>query len=301
MIHWIKLYQRKILLGALISALFAVSLVVQYGLNLGLEFTGGVEIEIALEQPEPIDRIIRLIPWPKATVSTFGSSSQFLIKLKHEHDLDEKAVKKELISLLAEQGIHGEIKRIDIVGSEFSTSMIDQSFTALSMALLAITLYIALRFEIRLAVSALLALLFDPIIILGSFAFFQWTFDAPTLAGLLAVIGYSINDTIVVFDRVRENFQQLDVDSETVFFTSIDQTLGRTLITSLLTLMVVVALLIFGTEILRGFSLALVIGIVVGTCSSIIVAGPLALLLGIKKEHLFPPEDQDNDHEVFIE
>jgi preprotein translocase subunit SecF len=178
--------------------------------------------------------------------------------------------------------------------------MFEQSITALLVAFLAITFYIAIRFEMRLALSALLALLFDPIIILGSFSFFQWTFDAATLAGLLAVIGYSINDTIVVFDRVRENFQRIDADSETIFYTSIEQTMKRTLITSLLTFMVVLALLIVGTASLQGFSLALAIGIVIGTFSSIIVAGPLALLMGIKKEHLFPIEDKDDVNESNI-
>lgn len=300
MIQSIKKNKKLILLLSFFSCLVSLGVLCVYGLNLGLEFTGGVEIEISLDQQVSIERLASIVNRPKATVTNFGSSLEFLIKIPELTDIDEMTFKKQLISSLSNIGVVGQIDRLDIVGSEFSEAMFEQSITALLVAFLAITFYIAIRFEMRLALSALLALLFDPIIILGSFSFFQWTFDAATLAGLLAVIGYSINDTIVVFDRVRENFQRIDADSETIFYTSIEQTMKRTIITSLLTFMVVLALLIVGTASLQGFSLALAIGIVVGTFSSIIVAGPLALLMGIKKEHLFPIEDKDDVNESNI-
>jgi preprotein translocase subunit SecF len=294
MVKFIREYQQRILLISILCCFGSLGLVWHYGLNLGLEFTGGVEVELSTKEPASVEQMNTALNQTQGTITSFGSSTDFLIKFHKHEDLDETVVKEQFIQVLSEHGIQAEITRIDIVGSEFSEGMLDQAITALFVAFLSITCYIAIRFEIRLAISAILALLFDPIIILGAFAYFRWTFDAPTLAGLLAVIGYSINDTIVVFDRVRENFQRSEnADSETLFFDSIEQTLGRTIITSMLTFMVVLALLIFGTEVLRGFSLALAIGIVVGTFSSIIVAGPIALRLGVKREHLFPPEEPE--------
>jgi SecD/SecF fusion protein len=294
-------YYKKVLIGAACLCSLSLMTIGIYRHNLGLEFTGGVEIEVSFNQPASRELISSLINIPKATVNAFGSSTQFLIKIPLVEDIDQEILEKTLISSFREAGLESRIDRIDRVGSEFSSTIVEQSVLALSMALIAITLYIAIRFEIRLALSALIALMFDPIIIMGMFSYFQWTFDVPALAGLLAVIGYSINDTIVVFDRVRENFQKIEGNSNDVFFASLDQTMGRTLITSLLTLMVVVALLVFGTEILRGFSLALIIGIVVGTASSILVAGPLALCMGIKKEHLYPPEEPEELDSDFLE
>ncbi len=295
MIQFMKKNQRHILWMSLILSILCMGIILIKGLNLGLEFVGGIEIELTTTQSYQSENIKGALKMPVAIVVPFGSDKQFLIKIPHHVSIDETLLKDNLLKNLKGEEIKAEITRMDVVGSEFSASIYDQAITAIVFALVAMTLYIAIRFEWRLGLSAILALMHDPLIVLGLFALFQWTFDLPALAGLLAVIGYSINDTIVVFDRVRENFQRSDDSSEDIFFNSIHQTLGRTMITSLLTFMVVLSLLIFGTEVLRGFSLALAIGIISGTYSSIAVAGPLSLLFGVKKEHLFPPVEVDEE------
>jgi len=182
-----------------------------------------------------------------------------------------------------------ELRRIEFVGAEVGENLAEQGTLAVVVALLAMMLYIAVRFEYRFGVSAAVALMHDPILILGIFSFFQFDFDLAVLAGILAVIGYSLNDTIVIYDRVRENFRKVRKGTpKEIMNLSINQTLSRTIMTSSLTLIVVLALYFIGGESLRGFSLALIIGIIVGTYSSIFVSGALALSMGLSRADLVP-------------
>lgn len=288
MIALLRHYQSYILATGLLLSAICLSLVGVYGLNLGLEFQGGLEVELYSPQIDSVSKMRELVTVSSAQITPYGSPHDFLIKIPSAALTDLDALKT-ITAPLEAQGLSFEIKRFDQIGAEFSATVIRQSVTALVLAMVGILCYVAARFEWRLAVGALVALFFDPIFILGAFALFQWVFDAPTLAGVLSVIGYSINDTIVVFDRFRENIEHSEDSAESVFYTSLEQIFTRTMITSMLTFLVVLALLIFGTDVLRGFSMAFAIGIIVGTLSSVLIAGPIALLLGARKEYLFPP------------
>ena len=235
-----------------------------------------------------------MIDVPYAQITSYGSAQDFLIRIPSNATMDGGILDTLTVSL-KDKGWDFRVQRFDHIGAEFSLTVLRQSITALSLAMVGILCYVAARFEWRLAVGSLIALFFDPLVILGTFATVQWVFDGPTLAGLLSVIGYSINDTIVVFDRFRENIEHSEDSSESVFYHSLAQIFTRTMITSLLTFLVVLALLIFGTDVLRGFSLAFGIGIIIGTLSSVLIAGPVALALGVQRKHLFPPSADMRD------
>lgn len=287
MISLLRSYRSHILISGMLLLLACLGSVLTFGLNLGLEFQGGMEVELYTPEINSVSKMRELIPIASAQITPYGSANDFLIKIPSAALLDVDASKL-ITKALQDQQITYEVKRLDQIGAEFSAAVMHQSLTALVLAMVGILCYVAARFEWRLALGALIALFFDPIFILGAFALFQWVFDAPTLAGVLSVIGYSINDTIVVFDRFRENIEDSEATAEDVFYTSLEQIFTRTIITSMLTFLVVLALLIFGTDLLRGFSIAFAIGIIVGTLSSVLIAGPVALLLGAKKEYLFP-------------
>lgn len=272
-------------------AIFIASIVIIFnnGLNFGLDFTGGTQIEVRYDNPQEPDDIREYLEDKgfDAKVTHFGTSKDILIRLANKEGMSEQALGEEVVSILKQSHSDVELRRIEFVGAEVGASLAEKGGMAILVALFATMIYIAMRFEYRFAISAAVALLHDPVLILGIFSAFQIEFDLATLAAILAVIGYSLNDTIVVYDRVRENFRKLRKGSPTeVMNLSINQTLSRTIMTSVLTLFVVVALLIFGGETLFGFSLALFIGIVIGTYSSIYVAGALALSMGLSKSDL---------------
>jgi preprotein translocase subunit SecF len=298
MIGLLRFYRHHILLSGLVFLLACLLSVYLYGINLGLEFQGGIEIELSSQAVSSVAEMRDLVALPQAQIIPYGSPHDFLIKIPASAVTTDTDLLKMLSDKWQAQKFPFEIHRFDKIGAEFSATIMNQSLIALSLAMLGILCYVAARFEWRLAVGALLALFFDPIVILGAFALFQWVFDPPALAGLLSVIGYSINDTIVVFDRFRENMEYSSSSSEDVFYLSLEQIFKRTIITSMLTFLVVVALLIFGTEVLRGFALAFAIGIIVGTLSSVLIAGPIALMLGVRKEGLFPPPPDLRDRWV---
>lgn len=259
------------------------------GLNLGLDFTGGTQVEVAYPQAVDIVKVreeMKAAGFGDAVLQPYGSSKELLIRLG-----EQKMTQKELQAKLSKTLVGGEIRQTEYIGPQVGKTLVTNGVLAIIVSLLCTMIYVALRFELRFAVSAAVALIHDPILILGVFALFHIEFNLITLAAVLTIIGYSINDTIVVYDRVRENFRRmrkgtvLDIVNK-----SINQTLSRTIMTSGLTLMVVTVLFIFGGEVLRGFSLALIIGIIIGTYSSIYVAGSLAITLGLERRHLLPPE-----------
>ncbi|MBA2652494.1 MAG: protein translocase subunit SecF [Tatlockia sp.] len=284
---------------ALFSALiFAVSLIALFanGLKWGLDFTGGTQIEVtypnqAADLTSIRDNLYK-VGFKEAQVVSYGTSRDVLISIAPHANLDQSL----LVDKVMEQ-LPGAVKqRVDFVGPQVGQELATKGALAIIVSLLATMIYIAMRFEYRLAVSSAVALVHDPVLILGVFAMFGIEFDLKALAGLLAVIGYSLNDTIVVFDRVRENFKKIRRTSPLeIMNISINQTLSRTIMTSVLTLFVVVALFIYGGETIRGFSLALIIGIVVGTYSSIYVAGALAVVMGLDRKDFLPTQRKEID------
>lgn len=284
---------RKI--SAIISILLFVaslSILLVNGLNWGLDFTGGVVVELHFKQPVPVSDVRRVLKdtgFKDPQVQTFGSEQDVLVRLAPQDKMPVTVV-ADNIKKAADNIAQGTLlKRVDVVGPQVGKELAEKGALAVVVALILTMLYILLRFEHRFAISAAVALMHDPIIILGVFSLFHIEFDMPTLAAMLAVIGYSLNDTIVVFDRVKENFIKVrKMSAENIMNLSINQTLSRTLMTSGLTLLVVIALLIYGGPTIFGFSLALFIGIVVGTYSSIYVSGALAVALGLTRKDLLP-------------
>jgi preprotein translocase subunit SecF len=284
---------------ALFSALiFVVSLAALFvnGLKWGLDFTGGTQIEITYpHQAADLSAIrdnLSKAGFKEAQVVSYGTSKDVLISIAPHADLDQSLLADKVMAQLP-----GAVKqRVDFVGPQVGQELATKGALAIIVSLLATMIYIAMRFEYRLAVSSAVALVHDPVLILGVFALFGIEFDLKALAGLLAVIGYSLNDTIVVFDRVRENFIKIRRTSPLeIMNTSINQTLSRTIMTSVLTLFVVVALFVYGGETIHGFALALIIGIVIGTYSSIYVAGALAVVMGLDRKDFLPSQRKELD------
>lgn len=274
--------------------LFTISIgaLIVNGLRFGLDFTGGMQIEVHYSKPANIEQIrSQLIKanLKEAVVQTYGTSEQVLISIPA--NIIAKGQEQQIVEKIMSALPGGEKQRVDAIGAQVGRELTTRGLLAVFVALLATMIYIALRFEYRFAVSSTVALIHDPVLILGIFALFQIEFDLKALAALLAIIGYSLNDTIVVFDRVRENFKKMRKSTPLeIMNVSINQTLSRTIMTSALTLVVVVVLFIYGGEMIRGFSLALIIGIVIGTYSSIYVAGALALKMGLSREDLLPKQ-----------
>ncbi len=262
------------------------------GLNFGLDFTGGTQLELRYEKPvnfEEVREQLEKAGLNGAKVTQYGSTRDILVKISNRAGVSEQQLGQLVLNALKIHEEKVELRRIEFVGAEVGENLAEQGTLAVVVSLLAMMLYIAVRFEYRFGISAAIALMHDPILILGVFSFFQLDFDLAVLAAILAVIGYSLNDTIVIYDRVRENFRKVRKGTPTeIMNLSINQTLSRTIMTSTLTLMVVVALYFIGGESLRGFSLAFIIGIIVGTYSSIFIAGASALTMGLSRADLMP-------------
>lgn len=261
------------------------------GLNFGLDFTGGTLVEVGYSEPVPLQQIRQTLAengFDNAVVVAFGADTEVLIRLPAGHG---NKVGDELLALL-QQGYSGSIdlRRIEFVGPQVGEELKEQGGLAMLMALGFIMVYIAFRFQFKFALGAVAALIHDVIITLGVFSFLQLTFDLTVLAAILAVIGYSLNDTIVVSDRIRENFRAIrKAEPIKVVNQSLSETLSRTLVTSLTTMLVLVALFVWGGELIHGFATALIIGVIIGTFSSIYVAANILLSLGISKEDLLVP------------
>ena len=264
------------------------------GLNWGLDFTGGTLIEVGYEQPAQLDAIRQQMNnggFPDAVVQNFGSSRDVLIRLAPREGVKAAELGDQVVSLLRADGSQVDQRRIEFVGPNVGDELTEQGGLAMLVALLCILIYVAMRFEWRFALGSVLALAHDVIITLGLFSVIQMEFDLNVLAALLAVIGYSLNDTIVVCDRIRENFRKMRKGEPVeVVNNSLTQTLSRTIITSLTTILVLVALFYFGGAIIHGFATALLFGVFIGTYSSIYIASSMALLLGVSREDLMPPE-----------
>ena len=288
---------RKLL--AIISAILLLASVASLainGLRFGLDFTGGSLVEVGYQQAADLNAIRGQLTdagFDDAVVQTFGSSTDVLIRLGETHDpkLGDKVV--EALTLGGESV---ELRRNEYVGAQVGEELREQGGLGMLLALAMIMLYLAFRFQFKFSLGAVLALVHDVTLVLGIFSLLQLDFDLTVLAAVLAVIGYSLNDTIVVFDRIRENFRIMRVaDSVEIMNASLSQTLSRTLVTSLTTVLVLIALFIFGGESIHGFATALLVGIGVGTYSSIYVAANLLLAMNITKEDLIPPPKEETE------
>ena len=276
---------------ALISLLLfiaSLSSLLIYGLNWGLDFTGGAQLQIQYAQPVNLENIrvqLDQANLKQAIVQSYGTAKDILITLPPDKVLSTESLIHKILTALP----GANLQRQDMIGPDVGAELANKGALAFVIALLGMMIYIGLRFEWRFAVSAAIALIHDPVLILGIFSFYHIEFNLTALAAVLAVIGYSLNDTIVIYDRVRENFRKFrKLNSLEVMNLSINQTLSRTIMTSAATLVVVMMLFVFGGQMIHNFSLALIIGIVVGTYSSIYVAGALAIALGLSRQDLMP-------------
>ncbi|WP_318478973.1 protein translocase subunit SecF [Photobacterium leiognathi] len=263
------------------------------GLNWGLDFTGGTLIEVSFKEPANLPLIresLQKAGFGDAIVQNFGTARDVMVRLQPRDDVKGEVLGNQIIDALKEGTAQSvEMRRIEFVGPNVGDELAEAGGMAILIALLCILLYVSLRFEWRLAAGAVMSLAHDIIITVGIFSLLQVEVDLTIVAALLTVVGYSLNDTIVVFDRIRENFRKIRKESPAeIMNNSISQTLSRTLITSGTTLFVVIALFVLGGSMIHGFALALLIGITIGTYSSIYVASALALKLGITREHLMP-------------
>jgi len=294
---------RKIALAfSAVLLLISAYSIVTNSLNFGIDFTGGTMIEVGYPQAVDLGEVRKILEqggYGDALVQNFGSLTDVLIRLPVIESENMAEISNQVVALLqAEQTDAIEVRRVEFVGPQVGEELAEDGGLAMVYALIGILIYVALRFEYRFAIASVLALVHDVVITVGFFSLFRLDFDLTVLAAILAVIGYSLNDTIVVFDRIRESFLKMrKAEPVEVINTSINATLGRTIMTSMTTLLVVIALFVFGGEVIHAFATALLIGILVGTYSSIYVAGTAILLMGVTKADLMPPE-KDEDGEV---
>lgn len=275
---------------SILTFVMAFFFLFEKGLNYGVDFTGGTIIEISYEQKANVDEIreqLTQINLNEIQVQNFGTDKDVLIRMPLNEDITIAELSELVNQELAKLNNKFEIKRVESVGGQVGEELFENGALAILFVCLGIILYLSLRFEWRFAVAAVVANMHDVIIILGFFAFFQWEFNLTVLAAVLAVLGYSVNESVVVFDRVRENFKKMRRSSVIeVMNNAITRTMSRTIMTHLSTQTVVISMLIFGGEILHNFSLALTIGILFGIYSSIMVGCPMALWLGTNHSNL---------------
>jgi len=277
--------------GALV--LISLASLLFFGLNLGIDFTGGVLIEVHADQPidqSQLQQVFLKNGFSEVQVQSYGTPRSMLVRLPPAEDRAQ-ILENDLHRIIGATEPAMKIERVEYVGPRVGSELKRNGITALVFALLAIMIYVALRFEIRFSMAAVLALFHDIILVLGAFSLFRWNFDLSILAALLAVIGYSLNDTIVIFDHIRESLRTIKrLKPGEVINIALNQTLSRTLVTSLTTLLVLMSLLIFGGGALKGFAIALSLGVVFGTYSSIFVASDMAILLGVRRDLLMSSE-----------
>ncbi|MCK4870062.1 MAG: protein translocase subunit SecF [Gammaproteobacteria bacterium] len=279
---------------SIVLFILSIGSLIVNGLNLGLDFTGGLQLQVSYSQPANLSQIRQELSkagFNEAVVQVYGTSRDVMVKLK------PRKISQQELSNQVMASLHGaKLQQVEYIGPEVGKTLVTNGILAIIVSLLATMAYIALRFEYRFGIASTIALIHDPVLILGVFSFFHVEFNQIVLAAILTVLGFSLNDTVVVYDRVRENFRKVRKGTSTeILNLSVNQTLSRTIMTSGLTLVAVIALFLFGGPMLHGFSLALIIGIVIGTYSSIYIAGALSIMMGLKKQHLMPLEKKQID------
>ena len=296
--NFMKWHKKAVYLSSLLIFISLISIFTK-GLKYGVDFNGGTLIEISFENNAPIDDIRKYLKdnsYEKSSVQYFGSGTDILIRMPNIISSAEATLSNTLLAELNRE-FSFSLKRVEYVGAQVGEELRDQGILAALIALALIMVYIALRFEYRFSIGAILALLHDILLIIGIFSITQIEFNLSVFAAILAVIGYSLNDTIVVFDRIRENFKSAiaeNINTESLTNQSINQTLSRTLITSLTTLLVLISLIIFGGEILFGFAFALITGVIIGTYSSIYIASSTLLMMNISVKDVVIEVNEDS-------
>ncbi len=284
---------------SLVTFILAVFFLAQRGLNLGVDFTGGTVIAVNYPHAANLAQIRQAVEGIKlneATVQNFGSSRDVMIRLPLKKGVTSAQLSEQVLNALREADNQVEMRRVETVGAQVGQELYENGALALLLVSLGIVAYLALRFEWRFAVAAIIANMHDVVIILGFFAFFQWEFNLTVLAAVLAVLGYSVNESVVVFDRVRENFRKMrKVAVTSIIDNAITRTMSRTIITHFCTQLMVLSMLFFGGETLHNFALALTIGILFGIYSSVLVACPIALYLGVSRENLVTGAEKKNN------
>ncbi|MCB1983972.1 MAG: protein translocase subunit SecF [Burkholderiales bacterium] len=289
---------------SILTFILSVFFIATRGLNLGVDFTGGTVLEVSYEQPADLAKIRNVLAelnMTDVTVQNFGTSRDVMIRLPVIPEYSSAQLSETVLDALRAADSTVEMRRVEFVGPQVGKELLENGALALLFVSLGIVAYLAVRFEWKFGIAGIVANLHDVIIIVGFFSFFQWEFSLTVLAAVLAILGYSVNESVVIFDRIRENFRKLrKVPVENVINNAITRTMARTIITHGSTQMVIITMLLFGGEVLFYFALALTIGIWFGIYSSIMVASPILMLLGVKREDLVKPEEKkpENDGAV---
>ncbi|MGJ0490132.1 protein translocase subunit SecF [Methylobacter sp.] len=275
---------------SLVTFILAILALSFKGLNFGLDFTGGLQIEVGYNQPANVEAIRKVLEdqkIPDFSVQNFGSVKEVLIRVPMMPETNDTKLSEVILAKLKEQDPSVVLRSVEFVGPQVGQELFESGGLAMLLVVAGIMSYLAIRFEWRFALAAIIANMHDIVIILGMFAFFQWEFTLSVLAGILAILGYSVNESVVVFDRVRENFHKMrDVSVPDMIDNAITTTMSRTIITHFMTQTMVLAMFFFGGEALHNFALALTIGIVFGIYSSVLVASPIVLWLGVSRKDL---------------
>ncbi len=279
---------------SLVTFLFAIFFLATRGLNFGVDFTGGTVIEVHYAQSADLAKVreeLKTAGLPEAMVQNFGSSRDVLIQIPLKENTAGAKLSDQVMAALHQQDASAEMRRVEFVGPQVGRDLVDNGAMALLLVSLGIVGYLWIRFEWKFGLSAIIANLHDVVIILGFFAFFQWEFSLSVLAAVLAVLGYSVNESVVVFDRIRENFRKMrKTEAAEIIDNAITRTMSRTIITHGCTQMMVFAMLFLGGETLHYFAMALTIGIMFSIYSSVLVASPILMWLGVSREDFIKPE-----------
>lgn len=288
--------RKPMLAFAIVISLISLLLIGTRGLNFGLDFTGGVLVEVAYPESvelDPIRERVADLELGSATVQYFGTSSDVMIRVAPQEDEGADAISNRILEALAADGLKPELRRVEFVGPQVGEELAEDGALAALIAIIGILIYVAFRFEWKFAVGSIVATVHDALLVLGLFALLGIEFDLTVLAAILALIGYSLNDTIVTYDRIRENFLEARrADTLEVVNLSVNQTLARTIVTGGTTLFVLLSLYYLGGAAVHGFSIALIAGIIVGTYSSIFIASSMVIVLGVTREDMLPPQEE---------
>ncbi|MCX8746028.1 MULTISPECIES: protein translocase subunit SecF [Snodgrassella] len=280
---------------SLITFILAVFFLVTRGLNFSVEFTGGTVMEVEFQQSADLNKIRTELDGLKlgeVQVQALGTNKQLMIRLPNKANMSSAQLSNQVMDLLKQHQEGVSLRQVEFIGPQVGEELVTHGLLALGMVVLGIIIYLSMRFEWRFAVSAIIANMHDVVIILGCFALFRWEFSLTVLAGVLAVLGYSVNESVVVFDRIRENFRKPHMRGKSVpaiIDNAITATMSRTVITHGSTEAMVISMLVFGGAALHGFAMALTIGIVFGIYSSVLVASPLLLMFGLNRQNLVKP------------
>jgi preprotein translocase subunit SecF len=287
---------------SIVTFILAIVFLATRGLNFGVDFTGGTVMEVSYAQAADLQKIreaLSRLGFGEASVQNFGTSRDVLIRLPVKADATSAQLSEQVLQALRKDDPKIEVRRVEFVGPQVGEELIADGSLALLLVSIGIVAYLALRFEWRFAIAAIIANLHDVVIILGFFAFFQWEFSLSVLAAVLAILGYSVNESVVVFDRIRENFRKMrKATVPQIIDNAITRTMSRTIITHGCTQLMVTSMLLFGGETLHYFALALTIGILFGIYSSVLVASPIVMWLGVSREDFIKPEKRTEGAQV---